>query len=334
MKISFTFFLLFFFTYLTIAQVHITCGTDESARIINNNYPHSEILRRQLENQYRQVIANEPSSVSSNGAKYVIPVVVHVIHDPAHPIGTLSNITDAKVYEQIEILNEAFRGKIGGNTNEPDAQIEFRLVSKDPYGNCHSGINRLGKAEANNVKISDNTTATSIKRFIHWPREKYLNLYVVSNIVGFLGFATFPWQVGSSALDSLDGVVIDYKYFGRTAHPKYHLGRTAVHEIGHWLGLYHTFQPELFFDWAGDTIYCKNDTCLANGDKVCDTPPVNKPNFTSHLACSDTSLNSCLSDEDDSTALNPFRSKAKGGLGGQPDMVQNHMDYSDDFCLK
>ena len=86
--------------------------------------------------------------------------------------------------------------------------------------------------------------------------------------------------------------------------------------MGHYLNLYHTFES------------CTNNDCTTDGDQVCDTPP---DNSTTSIPCG-ASMNSCTTDEDDTSINNPFRSISLGGLGAQNDMYQNYMDYGFQNC--
>ncbi|HIA36889.1 MAG TPA: hypothetical protein EYN89_09245, partial [Flavobacteriales bacterium] len=90
-----------------------------------------------------------------------------------------------------------------------------------------------------------------------------------------------------------------------------------IHEAGHYLGLYHTFEGG-----------CTNNDCLNDGDRVCDTPP---DNSTSNVSCN-AIVNTCSTDDDDLSANNPFRPIANGGIGDQNDFIKNHMDYGDIAC--
>lgn len=217
----------------------------------------------------------------------IIPVVVHVIHS-----GGSENISDEQIQSQIKILNEDFRRMAGTNGFGlgVDAEIEFCLAKKDPQGRCTNGILRV------NSLLSDHQTyqRNQLKQLSYWDNKRYLNMYVVKNInngSGILGYASFPGGPPDE-----DGIVVRHNYFGSVGTAGGGLGRTTTHEIGHWFGLYHTFNGG-----------CGVDTC-SDGDFVCDTPPVANPNF----GCT-ANVNSCT-------------------LDSSPDQVQNYLDYTDDNC--
>ncbi|CAN5259570.1 hypothetical protein BH09BAC5_BH09BAC5_27950 [soil metagenome] len=106
---------------------------------------------------------------------------------------------------------------------------------------------------------------------------------------------------------------MEARWFGSTPdNSKIH-----IHEAGHYLGLYHTFEGG-----------CVNNNCQTDGDRVCDTPP---DNSTAAVYCS-VAPNSCNTDDNDLSLNNPFRPIAQGGMGDQPDMIQNYMDYGYQNC--
>lgn len=174
-----------------------------------------------------------------DGKTYVIQVVMHVVSNSQ---GT-GNITDDQVKSQIQILNEDYQA-LSNTHGAPgnNASIEFVLARFDPQGNPTTGIDRV----TNDTYFEEGDSGTSaMKTALHWDTSKYLNLY--SNDLdgqGLLGYATFPWDRAKNTSNmSVDGVVLAYQSVGNNpAYTPYDLGASATHEIGHWLGLFHTFQ--------------------------------------------------------------------------------------------
>lgn len=224
-----------------------------------------------------------------DGALHIIPVVVHVIHN-----GGSENISDAQINSQITALNEDYGKAFGtkGDGEGVDTKVRFSLAKITPNGRCTNGIVRIKST------LSDHKTVDrqKLKELSFWDNKRYLNIYVVKSIdngSGTLGYSSFP-----NGPDESDGIVVLHRAFGRigTAVAPNNLGRTITHEIGHWFGLYHTFQDG-----------CGTDTCTT-GDFICDTPPVANPNY----GCPN-NKNSCSNDN-------------------LPDQISNYMDYSDDGC--
>jgi len=224
-----------------------------------------------------------------------IPVVVHVVHKTA-----AQNISDAQIQSQIDVLNRDFRKKNGDLNKIPapfaalaaDARIEFALADKDPSGNPTNGITRT-VTTADSFADDDKVKHASIGGADAWPRDKYLNLWVCQLGNGLLGYAQFPG--GATATD---GVVILHSGFGTvgTAAAPFNLGRSATHEIGHWLNMRHI--------WGDDSGGCNSD------DFVADTPNqadhnFGKPGFP-HISCHN---------------------------GPNGDMFMNYMDYVDDDAM-
>lgn len=142
---------------------------------------------------------------------------------------------------------------------------------------------------------------------------KYLNIWIANLDSGILGYAQFPWELKDKPLT--DGVVVSRYAFGKNpSYSNYNLNKTIVHEIGHWMGLYHTFQYT-FNDQQG-IFDNNNDNIISNGEKtgdlINDTPLQNSPTYG-----------------------NPYKNKASWPLtqyGGQTyyHMYMNYMDYTDD----
>lgn len=281
-------------------------------------YVHKEFFESRIKDYMQSARGLQPFS---EAGVIKIPVVIHIIgNDP------ISKVTTSAINDQINILNQDYRRVQGSNGYGAgvDTKIEFCLAQFDPDGQPTQGINKItgNFAEWDHRAPSTNSNSdASLKLLIHWPPEKYLNLYVAELCCSRLGYAAFPWDF--AALPFLDGVAIDPDYFGNKVNGPYNRGRTATHEIGHWLGLYHTFQIQ-----SGDAS-CQNNDCDIQGDKVCDTPPVWNtnnvypnppgPNFN----CPNPPPNSCGTDNNDPGY--PFPDI--------PDLIENYMDYTDDICM-
>jgi len=279
----------FFMLFFQIGLAQKRCATTSSNNeIIFENWLENKINTKQNKNS------------RADEEIYRIPVVVHIIHQ-GEAIGTGTNISKEQILSQIRILNEDFRRipQTPGFNNNPegaDTRIEFSLAIRNPQGENTEGIVRLeGNKEVWN--ISDEVRLKSLS---YWDSEEYLNIWVC-DLNGFLGYATFPESdLGGLSDDvqnpNLDGVVVDYQAFGDigTAKAPFHFGRTATHEIGHYLGLRHIW---------GDV-----ENCLGN-DYCDDTPPASKPN----RGCPEQGRTVCSE---------------------IPEMFQNYLDYTDDACMR
>ena len=223
-----------------------------------------------------------------------IPVVVHVVYKK-----TSENISDAQIKSQITVLNKDYRATNTDKSKVPsvwknlvaDAGIKFVLATKDPKGKTTTGITRT-KTTRTSFGTGDTVKATATGGIDPWPTSKYLNIWVCTLGGGLLGYAQFP-----GGPPQTDGVVILNTAFGTqgTATAPFNKGRTATHEIGHWLNLRHIW---------GDTEDCSGT------DYVDDTPNAMGPNYNKpvfpHISC-------------------------KNGPNG--DMFMNYMDYVDDASM-
>jgi hypothetical protein len=242
------------------------------------------------QNMLLQQGSSETGGGSTSNPVFQIPVVVHVLYNTdAH------NITDADIKSGIAALNRDFRRANSDTLLTPlrfrpraaDAQIEFVLARSDPRGRATNGIIRK-HTDVSEWKMDDAIKMTSRGGSDAWETGSYLNIWV-GPMRNVLGYSSTP---GGPV--SLDGVVINTTSFGtQSARAPYNMGRTVVHEVGHWLGLKHIW---------GDT-YCGDDG-------VQDTPV--QGNFTS--GCPST-----------------FRSSCSNGNDG--DMYMNFMDFTDDACM-
>lgn len=245
-------------------QVH-RCFADERVQKFLQKYPDLQQVMEENENLFQQ---HNTSSTGGSRAVISIPVVVHVIHD-GDAVGVSENISNAQIISQIEVLNIDYRKRNADTTNTPlefkalgaDVEIEFCLAQVDPDGNPTNGIERhnFGLSEYDDDFIDNTVMPQTI-----WDSDNYLNIYTArlgGSVAGVLGYSSLPGFPSSS-----DGVVIGFRFFGTTGNVQspFHLGRTATHEVGHWLGLFHPW---------GNSGGCNQD------DNINDTPRSASPYF-------------------------------------------------------
>lgn len=200
-------------------------------------------------------------------AARVVPVYFHVIQSSTNANG---GVTDTMINNQMAVLNSAFTG-----TN-----ISFNLVAIDRTTN-----------DAWFTVAQGSTQETAMKSALRKGGKESLNLYTANIGNGLLGWATFPSSYASNPLK--DGVVVlNASLPGGTAAP-YNLGDTGTHEVGHWAGLFHTFQGG----------------CAKNNDGVDDTPQEKSPAFGCPVG----------------------RDTCTRNAGVDP--IYNFMDYTDDACM-
>ncbi len=294
---------------------HRTCATMEAEalrRQENPNLPSLEEFEAWLQNR----IAQESGAA---GGIITLPVIVHIIHN-GESVGTGSNISAAQVQSQIDVLNEDFRRMNADTVNTPgafkpvaaDIQVEFCLATVDENGNVLSeaGIDRIDRNSAgfNAPPYTVNYINSTIKPSTYWDPTQYLNIWVLHIGGSILGYAQFPDQSGLSGLPAIggsastDGVVVTYNAFGRGSFPQltppYDLGRTATHEVGHWLGLRHVW---------GDGPCGIDDYCN-------DTPESDAPNYgcpASEVSCGSTDMVQNFLDYSNDNCQNLFTADQK-----------------------
>ena len=220
--------------------------------------------------------------------KIIIPIVFHIIHN----YGT-ENISDAQILNEMDTLNRDYQkqnrdtilleppfNKIAANCN-----IEWRLAQIDPYGKPTTGIERIPSVKTYN--------AGEGSKINQWPRQKYMNVWVVSSIASgdglsggtILGYAPFPSSVDGYYYPS-DGVLINNigvgsigTAGGNLASYPTEFSRTLTHELGHTMSLLHTWGPT-------------NSPGVACGDDgIADTPPTE-----GHFSCSSPADGLCGAD--------------------------------------
>jgi len=223
-----------------------------------------------------------------------IPVVVHVVYNIKR-----ENVPMTQIRSQIAVLNRDYRARNTDRKKTPapwkglvaDAGVRFKLATRDPKGKTTNGVTRT-QTSRTSFGTGDTVKSKKTGGADPWPTDRYLNLWVCNLAGGLLGYAQFP-----GGPKKTDGVVITYTAFGTsgTATAPFHKGRTATHEVGHWLNLRHIW---------GDTEDC------SGSDLVADTPNAALPNYGKpkfpHISCSN---------------------------GPNGDMFVNYMDYVDDEAM-
>ncbi len=310
----------FFTTNTAFAQQNgvVRCATMENDAALRANNPNLGTLEDM--EQFLAPIIEQKKQGGSNlhivDGVYIIPVVFHIVHD-GDALGTGDNISNALIQSQLETLNDDFRKRAGTNgfNTHPagaDTKIEFRLAQRRPNGTAfpEPGVNRINRNTAGFTAppYTTNYVDANIKPYTTttqgYDGSVYMSYWSVPLSGGILGYAQFP-QTTLSGMDCnpqstvTDGVVMATNTVGGETVPSsgapYNLGRTATHEIGHWLGLRHIW---------GDGGCGVDDFCA-------DTPTA----AASNGGCP-TGVNSCIDTP-----------------GDAPDMIENYMDYTTDACM-
>ncbi|MCS6935526.1 MAG: M43 family zinc metalloprotease [Chitinophagales bacterium] len=230
---------LFIFSLMIAANNHLInaqsyCGADAARKELIRSHPEILIDEEQLEEFTRQYIQNNYKDQRSG--PFIIPVVFHIIH-----LGGNENISKDQVLDAVRIMNEDFN-KRNSDTSLvipefknliADMKVEFRLAQKDPWGNCTDGIER--------IYSSQTWMGNDYSKLNSWPREKYLNIWVVGRMRdGVAGYAYYPGSVNALYnVPARDGVMILHDYVGSIGTGNPGRSRALTHEIGHWSNLKH-----------------------------------------------------------------------------------------------
>ncbi len=272
--------------FISHSQSSFPCGSDHMRRV-RIAQDSSILIKEHLLEQFTQQFVNQESSNRTNQV-YTIPLVFHILHQKGP-----ENISDAQIHDAVAILNRDFR-KLNADTSQivagfdtlaEDAKIEFRLATIDPLGNCTNGIDRIYSPE---TYVGDDGSKLN-----QWPRNKYLNIWVVSQMEnGVAGYAYYPSAVDAGLMAMVDGVIILHNYIGSIGTSNPYRSRALTHEVGHWMNLQHP--------WGNN-----NDPGVACGDDQVNDTPITKGWTTCNLG---------------GNVCNP----------GIVENVQNYMDYS--YC--
>ncbi|MEZ5003023.1 MAG: M43 family zinc metalloprotease [Chitinophagales bacterium] len=297
---SFCLSTIYFLLTILPATAQLNCGTDPVHQFLMENDPAYATERELTELKILQLGPKEEERRST----YTIPVVVHIMHI-GEAVGVGTNITDAKVMQAIQGANDRWNDMNGPG---PNMDVEFCLAAVDPDGNPTTGINRVNASGVTDylsngliLNYEGNSNELELKNLSNWPHNKYYNIWVITKFnAGWGGYAYYP--TGSNF--AIDGAAI----ISTSMHQNTSL---VSHELGHGLGLFHTFEG------ANGATCPANTSCSTQGDRVCDTPP------HTQNQCSSTN---CTTEGDLNRIFDNYMSYC-GGLNrftqGQKDRVDN-----------
>jgi hypothetical protein len=272
------------------------CGVIE---VMENSFKKNPALkaRFQLQTQDIQQTVIKRKSLAhilrTEGAITYVPVVFHIV------LTNPSLVTDAQLQAQIDQLNKDYAGLNGDSSKIPAAfkhlfaktHIQFKLAQRTPEDVPSNGITRTTTTHSS-FSITDNSVKyTSSGGADAWDHNRFYNVWITNLSQGYLGYATFP----GSSVAAEDGVVIHYTSLPGGTSP-YNMGRTLVHETGHYFYLYHIW---------GDENACSGT------DYIDDTP--NQGTFTSGCPGA------------------PVKDQCTDTLPGI--LYEDFMDYTDDACM-
>ncbi len=316
-----------------------TCASDKVLLNALKDDPAQLTRFKQLQQDWQRYAQNGRNA--SLRSTVELPVVFHLVtKDGVTPdVDVLADapesVTVAALNNTIDYLNERFAGENEAfDCSEPaGGPIRFCLAQQDDEGYTSPGYtiwNGVGNAVPH--PVGNPVASTQIQATANYATEQYINVYILQEIEGDVtGYATLPSAHGST----FDGIHIEAGFLNTV---------TLIHEMGHYLGLFHTFgicSPDLIdmlddIDLDGNISYnacsCDNDNCLYNGDMVCDTPPnrmnpqESDPDVENFDSCS--GYNTCNTD-DTATTFDDFNLT----IDMQDDKM-NYMDYNQSLNIQ
>ncbi len=262
----------------------------------------------------------QEARVVDAGQKMVVPIHFHI----CYPNPNLAQV-QADVVWTLEMMNRDFNGNATNkNANDNSALAQRNLATYTNYKSRMGSMN-IQFTLASIVYVSRPVQTTSNLSILDANIKSYspaitpescLNVWVADVTSGLLGYAQFPWQFNEVTKKN-DGVLVVKEAFGQSAaYPNFRLNKTVTHEVGHWFGLYHTFQNTLVYQGGNIDYLPGNNEGELKGDCVVDTPPQAVPTYG-----------------------NPFlssvwpSSKSVDETENAPAMIMNFMDYVDDDAM-
>ncbi len=283
MKKTIAIILLFF--CFTSLKSQLSCGFNYAQNYL---YNFDKTAKTRFEKLMLDAEKNNLNSTEKLNSivNYTIPVVFHILHT-----GGNENISDAQINDAITILNRDFLKQNADTANivnqfknlAANCNIEFRLATIDPNGNCTNGITRHYDPHT--------LWAVDFSYYQYtWPASKYLNVYVVKTMqAGAAGYTYLPGSVGANA----DAIVILSQYVGSIGTANPYVSRALTHEVGHWFNLQHvwgsTNQPNVACgdDGVSDTPITKGHNSCSLNSAICTNGIVeNVQNYMEYAYCS------------------------------------------------
>ena len=240
---------------LSFAQVHIPRCNFDSLYMEELKSADYRTMQKIEEEHFQKHLLEK----SNNLDVLTIPVVVHIVKNSSE---IAMNITDEMIFKQIEILNETYNTQNSDIVNTPDyfeplignVGIEFCLATVDPNGYSTTGITRTSTEVPVFSTVNNTIKFSSTGGVDAWDTDYYLNIWVGKLSSSILGYSHLPTAANIS--EEEHGVVINYPFFSESDHPYYGMGKTVVHEIGHYLNLKHPWgvgNCDVNNDWVEDT---------------------------------------------------------------------------------